>query len=97
MSEEKINSNSIMVGKKPIMSYAKALSIQLKEGNSEVNIRARGKFISKAVDVAELATKRLLKNHNLSVKDIKIDTESFEHEGKQINVSTIDLKIGKVN
>ena len=86
--------SSIFVGKKPIINYAKAIAIQLKEkDNQEITIKSRGKFISKAVDIAQLVTKRLLKSENLLIDDIKLDTESFEHEGKKINVSTIEIKI----
>ena len=42
----------------------------------EVVIKARGKFISRAVDVAEVAAKRFLENI-IELKDIKINSEEF--------------------
>ena len=60
MSEEtKIESNTFFVGKKPLMSYALAALPQFNSGNDEVIIKARGRAISKAVDVAEIIKRRL--------------------------------------
>lgn len=58
---------------------------------SEVTIRARGKFISRCVDVAEVASKRFLEN-TVGIKEIKIDSEEFKNqEGRTVRVSTIDI------
>lgn len=85
--------NHIFVGKKPVMSYAMSSLIQLAQ-SGEIFIKARGMVISRAVDVAEIITKRL-GNNAYDVKDIKIDTERLG-EGEDIrNVSTIEIKVGK--
>ncbi len=88
--------NSIFVGNKPFMNYVTAVVMQFTTKNaSEVTIKARGKFISRAVDVAEVAAKRFLEGQ-VSVKDIKIDSEEFENkEGKQVRVSTIEITLAK--
>ena len=88
--------NSIFVGNKPFMNYVTAVVMQFTTKNaSEVTIKARGKFISRAVDVAEVAAKRFLEGQ-VSVKDIKIDSEEFENkEGKQVRVSTIEITLSK--
>ena len=63
---------------------------------NEVVIKARGKFINRAVDVAEVVKKRFLEDKNVNVKDIKIDSEEFENkDGKKVNVSTIEITLGK--
>ncbi len=91
---EETDKGTILIGKKPVMSYAMAIAVQLKDKKDlEVIIKARGKFISKAVDVVELATKRLLKKENLSLKSIEIDTESFEQDQRTIHVSTIEIRL----
>ena len=55
--------------------------------------KARGKFISRAVDVAEVAAKRFLEN-SVSIKDIKVDSEEFTNkEGKQVRVSSIEITL----
>ena len=65
------------------------------QGASEVTVKARGKFISRAVDISEVATKRFLEGQ-VAVKDIKIDSEEFENkEGKKVRVSTIEIGIAR--
>lgn len=89
------NDNSVFIGNKPIMSYVTSAVMQLKNSSPEVTIKARGKFISKAVDVAEVVRKRFLKEHNLQIKNIEINTEEYTQNDKQIKVSTIDITINK--
>lgn len=64
-------------------------------GASEVVLKARGKFISKAVDIAEVAMKRFLDNKVRSDR-ILIDSEQFENkEGRPVRVSTIEIYMKK--
>ena len=88
--------NSIFIGGKPFMNYVTGVVMQFTtKNNSEVIVKARGKFISRAVDVAEVAAKRFLEG-TVGIKDIRIDSEEFENkEGKQVRVSTIELVLGK--
>ena len=88
--------NSIFVGGKPFMNYVTGVVMQFTTKNaSEVIVKARGKFISRAVDVAEVATKRFLEGQ-VEVKEVKIDSEEFENkEGKQVRVSIIEIVIVK--
>src|SRR5713101_4565175 len=65
--------NHIFVGKKPVMSYAMSALIQLTQAG-EIVVKARGMAISRAVDVAEIVTKRL-GNGQFQIKDIGINTE----------------------
>jgi len=93
----KVDDNVIFVGNKPFMNYVTGVVMQFTtKGSNEVVVKARGKFISRAVDIAEVATKRFLKEHNVDVKDIKIDSEEFENkEGKRVNVSTMEITLKK--
>ena len=88
--------NSIFIGNKPFMNYVTSVVMQFTTKNApEVIIKARGKFISRAVDVAEVAAKRFLEGQ-VGMKDIKIDSEEFENkEGKQVRVSTIEINLAK--
>ena len=62
---------------------------------NEVIVKARGKFISRAVDIAEVASKRFLENSAI-IKDIKTNSEDFENkEGKKVRVSTIEIILQK--
>ncbi len=59
----------------------------------EVVVKARGKFISRAVDIAEVVRKRFLENQ-VDLGNIKIDSEEFENkEGRQVRVSTIEITL----
>lgn len=88
--------NNIFIGGKPFMNYVTGVVMQFTTKNaSEVVVKARGKFISRAVDVAEVAGKRFLES-TVNVKDIKIDSEDFKNtEGKDIRVSTIEITLEK--
>ena len=88
--------NSIFIGNKPFMNYVTSVVMQFTTKNApEVIVKARGKFISRAVDVSEVAAKRFL-DKQIEVKDIKIDSEEFENkEGKQVRVSTIEILLIK--
>ena len=90
------NDNSIFVGGKPFMNYVTGVVMQFTTKNAdEVIIKARGKFISRAVDISEVATKRFLAGTS-EIKDIKIDSEEFTNkEGKQVRVSTIEITLKK--
>ena len=94
---EKTDDNVVFIGSKPFMNYVTGVVMQFTKKNSnEVIIKARGKFISKAVDIAEVTAKRFLNEDNIQVKDIKIDSEEFENkEGKKVNVSTIEITLTK--
>ncbi|MBI4258667.1 MAG: DNA-binding protein Alba [Thaumarchaeota archaeon] len=85
-------SNHVYIGKKPVMSYAMSALIQLSQ-STEIILKARGMVISRAVDVAEIVTKRL-GNNAFSVKDIKIGTERVGEGEESRNVSTIEISIG---
>ncbi len=88
--------NNIFIGGKPFMNYVTAVVMQFTTKNAdEVIVKARGKFISRAVDVAEVASKRFL-DETVGVKDIKIDSEEFRNkEGKDVRVSTVEITLGK--
>ncbi len=88
--------NSIFIGNKPFMNYVTSVVMQFTtKGAEEVIVKARGKFISRAVDVAEVAMKRFLKDQ-IELKDIKIDSEEFQNkEGRDVRVSTIEITLAK--
>jgi len=94
--ERKSKENSIFIGGKPFMNYVTGVVMQFNKGVEEVTVKARGKFISKGVDVAEVARRKFLVEQNVSVKDVKIGSEEFENkEGKLVNVSIIEIILKK--
>ena len=88
--------NSIFIGGKPFMNYVTGVVMQFTTKNAEtVTVKARGKFISRAVDVSEVSAKRFLEG-SVGIKDIKVDSEEFKNkEGRQVRVSTIEIVLGK--
>tara|TARA_Y100000310_G_C20595476_1_gene770277 strand:- start:273 stop:593 length:321 start_codon:yes stop_codon:yes gene_type:complete len=87
--------NTIFIGNKPLVNYIRSVITQFnRKESSEVIIKSRGKFISRAVDVAEVS-KRNLQDQNIKIKDIKIASEQFESEGKTTNVSTMEIILTK--
>jgi len=95
-NNDKRDYNSMFIGGKPFMNYVTGVVMQFTTKNApEVVIKARGKFISRAVDVAEVATKRFLEE-SVASKEIKINSEAFTNkEGKEVRVSTIEITLAK--
>ncbi|MDP2909353.1 MAG: DNA-binding protein Alba [Nanoarchaeota archaeon] len=93
-TERKDDDHSIFVGGKPFMNYVTGVVMQFTTQNAkEVIVKARGKFISRAVDIAEVVRKRFLENQ-VELGNIKIDSEEFENkEGRQVRVSTIEISL----
>lgn len=86
--------NVIYIGRKPVMAYCLAVMTALKAEDSEVTLMARGRAISKAVDVAEVVRNQFVAD--LSVKDITIGTEQLENEdGSPRNISNISIQLAK--
>jgi DNA-binding protein len=85
--------NTIYIGRKPVMAYCLAVMTAMKD-DSEVTLMARGRAISKAVDVAEVVKNQFLTD--LVVKDISIGTEQLESEdGSPRNISNIAIALSK--
>ncbi len=91
----------IYIGNKEIAVYLGALRIQ-SDSNDSVVIKARGKAISKAVDVSQIAINNELKEWRVS--DIKIGTEEKPYHpvendpfpGKKVHkASFIEITISK--
>ena len=86
--------NVVYIGRKPVMAYCLAAMTALKGEGSEVTLMARGRAISKAVDVAEVVRNQFVSD--LVVKDISIGTEQLESEdGSPRNISNIAISLAK--
>jgi DNA-binding protein len=87
-------SNSVLIGRKPVMNYVLACITLFHGGAKEVNVKARGRSISTAVDVAEVVRRRFLPD--VKVKKIGVGTEQMaprEEGGTPSNVSTIEITL----
>jgi len=89
---------SVLIGRKPVMNYVLACITLFHSGAKEVSIKARGRAISRAVDVAEILRKRFMPD--IKIKEITIGTEQIqsrdESEGQggvPRNISTIEITL----
>ena len=90
MSEE----NVVYIGNKPVMNYVLAVVTQMNGGTSEVILKARGRAISRAVDVAEIVRNRFIPEAELGTIDISTE-EVSSMEGSNSNVSAIEIQLNK--
>ena len=86
-------SNVVYIGRKPAMSYVLAIITSFAGSDAkDVTLKARGRSITTAVDVAEITKRRFMKE--LNVSEIKIGTEEMQQEeGGARNVSTIEITL----
>ncbi|MCB2171641.1 DNA-binding protein Alba [archaeon] len=85
-------SNTVFIGRKPVLNYVLACMTLFKSGHEEVSIKARGRSISRAVDVVEVLKNRFMADAQVS--DIKIGTETVESDDRgPSNISTIDITV----
>jgi DNA-binding protein len=92
--QDRDNMDCILVGNKNVMSYVLACVTLFNKGANEVVIKARGRLISRAVDVAEITRHRFVTD--LTVKSIEIDTTTVQTDkGSDLNVSTIEIALTK--
>jgi DNA-binding protein len=95
-SKQEVKDDDVVyIGRKPVMSYVLAAVTQFNTGNSnKVVLKARGRAISKAVDVSEIVRNKFIQE--LNVDDIKTGTEEVKREdGSVSNVSSIEIYMSK--
>ncbi len=90
-------SGIVFIGSKPPMNYVLAIITSLSASDAkEVTLKARGRAITTAVDVAEITRNRFIKD--LKVSKIAIGTEEMparEGENRSRMVSTMEIKLTK--
>ncbi|MBI2529547.1 MAG: DNA-binding protein Alba [Candidatus Diapherotrites archaeon] len=91
---KRMDDNTVYIGKKGAMAYVLAVVTQLNSGTSEVFIKARGRAISRAVDVAEIVRNKFMSD--LKIGKIDISTEEVQSdEGNTLKVSAIEILLRK--
>ncbi len=84
--------DTVFIGKKPLMAYVTTTIIQL-ANLPAVSIKARGMSIGRAVDVAQIISRKT-ENTGYSIGNIVIDSETLESkDGRPRNVSTIEIEV----
>ncbi|MGC9345456.1 MAG: DNA-binding protein Alba [Candidatus Bathyarchaeales archaeon] len=91
------NSGIVFIGRKPAMSYVLAVITSLSASNAKkITLKARGRAITTAVDVAEITRSRFIKD--LKISKISIGTEEMpprEGENRARMVSTMEITLTK--
>ena len=82
----------IYIGSKPILAYVTAVVTSLSRSDT-VKVMARGRAISRAVDVVEVTKRSFLTD--IVVDDIDIGTERLGEAGAERNVSTISINLSR--
>lgn len=90
MSEDQ---NVVYIGRKPVMSYVLAIITYFNTPDAkEVVLKARGRAITTAVDVAEITRRRFLEK--IKTSKITIGTEEVTEEGGRTRaVSSIEITL----
>ena len=90
-----MDDNTVFIGRKPSINYVLAVITQFNSGAEQVSLKARGRAISRAVDVAEIVRNRFITG--LKVDSIRIGTVNIPDEERMegINVSWIDIVLIK--
>lgn len=89
-------SQIIYIGKKNTISYV-LVAVTILNKNDNCQIQARGRQISKAVDVAEITRRKFLQDI-VEVGEVIIGSEEIKSEGEGLppkTVSTIEITLKK--
>ncbi len=89
MRRSNIPPDTVLIGKKPIMAYATAVMMHFNTGAKKLTIKARGRSISTAVDVAEVVNNRFFQSS--LTKHVSLGTEVVGEAQDARNVSTIEI------
>ena len=85
--------NVIFIGQKTAMNYVMACFTVIQAGMKEIVIKARGRAISRAVDVAEILKNRFMQNQ-VKITGVVIGTETIESKDRgAFSVSTMEITI----
>ena len=85
----------VYIGRKSVISYVLAAVTQFNTGNSnKVVLKARGRAISKAIDVSEIMMNKFIQE--LKIDDIQVGTEEVSHrDGTTSNMPSIEIYMSK--
>jgi DNA-binding protein Alba len=86
--------NVVYIGNKPPMNYVMAVITAFNMGNgTEVTLKARGRAISTAVDVAEITRSRFLREAKVQAISIGTEEVPSREDGRPRNVSTMEISL----
>ncbi|MDP2718109.1 MAG: DNA-binding protein Alba [Candidatus Micrarchaeota archaeon] len=89
-----LKDNTIFVGKKSAMSYVLAVVGQFNNGKNDIKLKARGRAISRAIDVSQIIKGRFVPDLKIELVDISTE-ELMSEDGSKSRVSSLTLKLSK--
>jgi DNA-binding protein len=88
--------NVVYVGNKPPMNYVMAVITAFNMGDGDqVTLKARGRAISTAVDVAEITRNRFFRETKVNAISIGTEEITPREGGNPRNVSTMEISLTK--
>lgn len=94
---EKEYNDTIVVGKKEFLAYIRSADLLMrKEGLKKIVLKARGKNINRAVDIAEALKNKFLKDLKVKIGNIETDTGYINNEGREKPISSIKIEIKRI-
>ncbi|MEK6924131.1 MAG: DNA-binding protein Alba [Candidatus Micrarchaeota archaeon] len=86
--------NTILVGKKPVMSYVLAVVTRFNNGAEVVRLKARGRNIAIAVDANQVVKNRFIRS--LRNKEVLLSTSEMTREdGSPTRVSSMEIVMAR--
>ena len=86
-------SSSVLIGRKPVINYVLACITLFHGGAKEVSVKARGRAISRAVDVVEIVRRRFMPDVKISSIDIGTEQVQSSDRNTPTNISTIEITL----
>lgn len=103
-----VEENVVLVGRKALMNYVLSVNTMAMRGAKKIVLKARGRAISRAVDIEEMVLRRFLpewemESVNFDTQQQTIDFMKDRETGKETklaeprtrNVSTIEIVLSK--
>ncbi|HDI74229.1 MAG: DNA-binding protein Alba [Candidatus Korarchaeota archaeon] len=86
----------VYVGKKPAINYVMATTLQINRGVKKIVLKARGRSISRAVDVAEITRLKYFPG-KIKITDLRTGTEEIiDENGSRRDISVIEIELTQV-
>lgn len=87
-----LNKNEVAIGEKPILNYVNAVvTLFMLKGESTVLIKARGKNISRAVDVALISVSKFMDERVRIVETLISGSDMTTKNNEKAHVSEITI------
>src|SRR5437016_13691820 len=91
MRRTDIPADTILIGKKPIMAYATAVMMHFNTGAKKLSLKARGRAINTAVDVAEEVNNRFFQGSLVIQVNVGTEVAGAGHDSRHVSIIVVVL------